>query len=317
MPMTTSRIAVASGAPGAGPSGAGPDWAVDAVRDGGGEPVGLGQPADGLIWVGRPRADDLRRALADQPGVRWVQLPVAGVEAVADGGLFADGRVWTSAKGLYAGPVAEHALALALAGLRVLPDRIRATSWGREGGTSLYGRRVTILGGGGITEELLRLLAPFGVEATVVRRRADPLRGAARTVPTSQLHEVLPGALVVFLALALTPATVGIIGAGELALMDADAILVNVARGRHVDSNALADALAAGRIAGAGLDVTDPEPLPDGHRLWAEPRCIVTPHTADTWEMVRPLLSGRIRTNVGRFVAGEPLEGLVDVAAGY
>ena len=117
------------------------------------------------------------------------------------------GRVWTSAKGLYARPVAEHALMLALAGLRILPERIRAHSWGTPAGTSLYGAPVTILGGGGITEELLRLLAPFGVEATVVRRQAEPVPGAARTVTTAELDDVLPGALVVFLALALTPET--------------------------------------------------------------------------------------------------------------
>jgi phosphoglycerate dehydrogenase-like enzyme len=309
-----TRIAVGSGPD---PTVARPEWVAEAVRAGGGEAVGIDEPADALIWVGRPRPDELRAVLATQPDIRWVQLPLAGVEAVAAGGLFDDGRVWTSAKGLYAGPVAEHALMLALAGLRLLPERIRATSWGASGGTSLYGQPVTILGGGGITEELLRLMAPFGVEATVVRRRADPVPGAARTVTTDALRDVLPGALVVFLALALTPATIGIIGAEELGLMDRRTVLVNVARGRHVDGEALADSLAAGGIAAAGLDVTDPEPLPDGHRLWTEPNCVITPHTADTWEMVRPLLAGRIRTNVGRWVAGQPLDGLVDATAGY
>ena len=145
--------------------------------------------------------------LEDQPGLRWVQLPFAGVENAVAAGVIDPGRTWTSAKGLYAQPVAEHALMLALAGLRVLPERIRAHSWGTPAGTSLYGAPVTILGGGGITEELLRLLAPFGVEATVVRRQAEPVPGAARTVTTAELDDVLPGALVVFLALALTPAT--------------------------------------------------------------------------------------------------------------
>ena len=168
-----------------------------------------------------------------------------------------------------------------------------------------------------MTEELLRLLAPYRVRATVVRRRPDPVPGAVRTVPNAALHSVLPGALVVFLALALTPETIGIIGAAELGLMDRRAHLVNVARGRHVHTDALADALAAGSLAGAGLDVTEPEPLPDGHRLWAEPRCIITPHTADTIEMIRPLLARRITANVRHFVAGEALEGVVDPASGY
>jgi phosphoglycerate dehydrogenase-like enzyme len=244
-------------------------------------------------------------------------LPWAGVEAVAGSGLFDTARVWTCAKGSYAEPVAEHALALALAGLRHLPERITARTWGKPKGTSLYDADVTILGGGGIATSLLEQLAPFRVRATVVRRQADPVPGAARTLPTAGLHDALPGALVVFLALALTPETTGIIGAPELALMDERAWLVNVARGRHVDTAALVEALRAGSIAGAALDVTEPEPLPDGHELWTMPNAIITPHSADWPEIVTELLAARIATNVARFAAGEPLDGVIDPAAGY
>src|ERR1700728_4740366 len=113
-------------------------------------------------------------------------------------------RIWTCAKGAYAQPVAEHALTLALAGLRLLPTRIAARSWGAQGGTSLFGEQVTILGGGGITRSLLELLAPFEVEATVVNRSGNPVLGAARTVAVSDLDSTLSGALVVVLALSLT-----------------------------------------------------------------------------------------------------------------
>jgi phosphoglycerate dehydrogenase-like enzyme len=99
--------------------------------------------------------------------------------------------------------------------------------------------------------------------------------------------------------------------------MDPSSWLVNVARGRHVDTGALVTALQDGSIAGAALDVTDPEPLPDGHPLWDLSNCIITPHTADTIEMVVPLLAERIRTNVSLFAAGETLVGLVDPEAGY
>jgi phosphoglycerate dehydrogenase-like enzyme len=92
---------------------------------------------------------------------------------------------------------------------------------------------------------------------------------------------------------------------------------VNVARGRHVDTGALVAALDRGQIGGAALDVTDPEPLPDGHPLWTQPRCIITPHTADTPDMTQRPLALRIRENVARFAAGEPLLGLVDPLAGY
>jgi phosphoglycerate dehydrogenase-like enzyme len=155
------------------------------------------------------------------------------------------------------------------------------------------------------------------VRATVVRRNPDPVAGAERTLPTSRLHEALATARIVFVALALTPETTGIIGSAELAAMRPDGWLVNVARGRHVDTAALVAALDGGGIAGAALDVTEPEPLPDGHPLWGRPNCIITPHTADTAEMMDRLLAVRIRDNVARFAAGKPLEGVVDPAAGY
>ena len=247
--------------------------------------------------------------------MRWVQLPSAGIELMTD--VIDGARTWTCAKGAYARPVAEHALALALAGLRELPSRVSARSWGAQAGTSLFGEAVTIVGGGGIAQSLLELMAPFEVETTVVNRSGAPVSGATRTVPVASLDDALPGALVVVLALALTPETRGIIAAEQLGRMEKTAWLVNVARGAHVDSDALVSALRDQEIAGAALDVTDPEPLPDGHPLWDLPNCIITPHTADTIAMVLPLLAARIRTNVSRFAAGETLVGLVDAEAGY
>jgi phosphoglycerate dehydrogenase-like enzyme len=306
--VPTPRIAVGPVAPA---------WVTQAVEDGGGEVVGADDRPDALVWLDLRDADALRDALARAPSVRWVQLPAAGVEAAAARGLFDDGREWTSAKGTYGEPVAEHALTLALAGLRDLPRRVRATSWGRPGGATLYDADVTVLGGGGISQALIALLQPFRARVTVVRRQPGPVPGAARTVTQDRLHEVLPGARVVFLALALTPETTGIIGPTELGLMGGDAWLVNVARGRHVVTDALVAALRSGAIGGAALDVTDPEPLPDGHPLWGLPNVIITPHTADWPEIVEQLLARRIAANVARFAAGRPLEGRVDPHAGY
>jgi phosphoglycerate dehydrogenase-like enzyme len=287
-----------------------------AVRDGGGMPAAADGPADALVWLD-PADPHGMRAAADMTGARWVQLPNAGIENFTAAGVIDPGRIWTCAKGAYAEPVAEHALMLALAGLRSLPERIMARSWGEPAAVSLYDERVTILGGGGITACLLPLLAPFRVEATVVRRSGAPVPGAARTLPSERLAEALPDALVVFVALALTPETEHVIGAPELAAMRPASWLVNVARGKHVDTGALVGALDSGPIGGAALDVTDPEPLPDGHPLWGRENCIITPHTADTPEMTDHLLARRVRVNVARFAAGEPLDGLVDVAAGY
>jgi phosphoglycerate dehydrogenase-like enzyme len=291
------------------------DWAAEAIRRGGGEPVTLDQDPVGLVWTDGAAMDALRDALA--PGITWVQLPQAGTERVFEAGVIDHARQWTSAKGAYADPVAEHALALILAGLRLLKVRARASSWGKQGGVSLFGQPVTVVGGGGIATVLLRLLKPFGTPVTVVRRQAVPMPGAARTLGPDRLAEALAGARAVVLAPALTPATRGLIGPAELAAMEPYGWLVNVGRGGLVDTGALVDALRAGQIGGAGLDVTDPEPLPAGHPLWDLPNCLITPHTADTEEMTRPLLADRIAENVRRLTAGQELIGLVDPDLGY
>jgi phosphoglycerate dehydrogenase-like enzyme len=121
----------------------------------------------------------------------------------------------------------------------------------------------------------------------------------------------------VVLAAALTAGTRHLLGRAELALMKPTAHLVNIARGPLVDTEALVDALAGGTLASAALDVTDPEPLPDGHPLWAEPRAIVTCHSADTPEMTTPLLAERVRINVEAFLSHGRFEGVVDPGAGY
>ncbi len=291
-----------------------------AVREAGGEVAELSPATRGLIWLSYSQADRLGATLAANPQIQWVQLPWAGVDAFS--GILAEQArtdlLWTSAKGAYAQPVAEHALALSLALLRVLPKRARASSWSTaHEGRSLYGRSVVIIGAGGIALELIRLLEPFATKITVVRRSDEPVPGAHRTVLTGDLAEVLPGADLVIVAAALTKDTHHLIGAPELALMRPEANLVNIARGPLVDTNALMAALSAGVISGAALDVTDPEPLPDGHPLWNEPRCLITPHSADTPEMTAPLLAERIRLNVRAFLADGRFVGVVDPRAGY
>jgi phosphoglycerate dehydrogenase-like enzyme len=290
---------------------------VRAVRIAGGEPTPVDADADALVWLDPSDLGGLGQALKATPAARWVQLPFAGIERVAEAGLLDTDRTWTCAKGAYAEPVAEHALMLALAGLRLLRQRIRARSWGENGGESLYDQPVTILGGGGIATSLISLLAPMRCPVTVVRRQADPVPGAARTLRTEQRLEALAGAKVVVVALALTPATERVIGPAELAAMRPDAWLVNVARGRHVDTDALVTALRERAIGGAALDVTDPEPLPDGHPLWDLDNCIITPHTADTDEMIDRMLGRRIEANVAAFASGRPLLGVIDPTAGY
>ena len=287
---------------------------VDAVRQGGATVGALAQ-ADALIWADPQRAEMYPQMIATAPQVRWIQLPYAGIEPFVE---HLDARyVWTCGKGVYAPPVAEHALALALAGLRGIATFARADRWLAPIGRNLIGARVLILGGGGICSSLLSLLEPFGCEVTVFRHRDEPIAGARVITDRSQLDAALPDTDVVVVALALTAQTRGIVDDAFLSRMAAHAWLVNVGRGGHVVTDDLVRALLDARIGGAALDVTDPEPLPHGHRLWSIPNCIITPHIANTPEMGLPLIAARVRENVARFVAGQPLVGLVDVALGY
>jgi phosphoglycerate dehydrogenase-like enzyme len=291
-------------------------WLEGAVDQGGGQVVAPAE-AGALVWGHHADPDGLSAMLDAHPQLAWVQLPWAGVEVYVPVIAAHAERRWTCGKGVYAEPVAEHALGLALAGLRRIGAYARASEWGTPEGRNLLGARITILGGGGITESLLRLLGPFGCDVTVVRQHPDPLPGATRVVGTDELDDALRGADVVFLALALTPATRGILDARRLALLSDHTWIVNVARGAHIVTDDLVAALAAGQVGGAALDVTDPEPLPAGHPLWSEPRCLITPHTANTVEMAEPLLRARVAENVRRWIAGEDLLGPVDPAAGY
>jgi phosphoglycerate dehydrogenase-like enzyme len=293
---------------------AAPGWVIDAVAAGGAQIVPPCE-ATALVWADPQDADGLGEVLQLAPDVEWVQLPWAGVERFIH--LVDHRRHWTCGKGVYAEPVAEMALTLALAGMRGLGDYARASRWTGPQGRNLHGARVTIAGGGGITTSLVRMLQPFQPHITVVRQQVQHMDGVDDVVEADRFADALPGADLVVLALALTPDTVGLISADELAMMERHTWLVNVARGRHIVTDDLVRALQHEVIGGAGLDVTDPEPLPPGHPLWSQARCIITPHVGNTPAMAAPLLSERITSNVRRYVAGDPLLGRIDPNLGY
>ena len=293
---------------------------VDAVVARGGVVAPLSDSTRGIVWLSEKHSDELAEVLEAHPEIQWVQLPWAGVDAFASIlARFADRPfpLWTSAKGAYSEPVAEQTLALTLALLRRFPQKARSATWAEKSGTSLFGLTVVLVGAGGIAREIIRLFAAFDVRITVVRRSAEPLEGADQTVTASELAAVLPSADVVILAAASTGETAQLIGERELRLMKPSAVLVNIARGALIDTDALVRALAEGEIAGAGLDVTDPEPLPDDHPLWSEANCLITSHSADTPEMTAPLLAGRITLNVEAFHGSAGFVGVVDPVAGY
>jgi D-3-phosphoglycerate dehydrogenase len=284
-----------------------PDPEVEAaVREAGGEIAPLAE-ADGLIWVDS-NPDGFPAELPDR--VRWVQLPSAGVERWLD--RIDRERQWTSAARAFGRGVAEHALALMLAGTRHLHEFARTRTWTRPEIHRLEGATVAIIGTGSIGRALIELLEPFQVEVLAVTRR-----GRDGTLPIERVGEVWPRAQFVVIAAPATDATRHLVGAGELAAMREDAWLVNVARGALVDTDALVGALAAGEIAGAALDVTDPEPLPDGHPLWTEPRALITPHVANPDVTLMQDLARLAGDQVSRLVAGEPLLSPIDPDAGY
>lgn len=296
---------------------AGPSWLDEvgtAVEAGGGTMVDDIDAATAVVWSAWVDPAELADLLGERPRISWIQLMTSGADTVA---RYLDDRVWTSAKGAYSQPIAEWALGATIAVLRGFPDYVTARRWERLPGRSLAGARVTILGGGGIAESLIGLLRPFDARVTVVRRQADRPVDGARVVGPDRLAEVAADTDVLVVALALTPETTGIVDAELINRLPDRCVIVNVARGEHVDTDALVDALVQGRLGGAALDVADPEPLPSDHPLWSLDRVLVTPHVSCPFEVARPLLLNRITDNVARRRAGRDLIGVVDRRRGY
>jgi phosphoglycerate dehydrogenase-like enzyme len=278
----------------------------------------LSSDVEALVWTDYARPDLLVEVLDANPQLKWVQLPFAGVDAFNQ--IIQRPLAFTSAKRSYSEPVAEHALMLAMALGRILPQRVKALSWGKKFAASLYDEDVLIVGGGGIAQELVRLLAPFRAKVTVVRlRTSEPFdgHGITQVVGFDQLDSALQTAKFVFLACALTDQTRKLFDARRFGMMRTDSYLVNVARGEVIDQDALLEALDSRQIAGAGIDVAYPEPLPDNHPLFGRDDLIVTPHTADTMEIVQRLFAERLRVNVTAWLEQKPLTGVVDPKLGY
>ncbi len=249
--------------------------------------------------------------------LRWLQMLTQGFENAQAHGVPA-GVTVTNAGDAYSPAVAMHAVALLLAVQRRFPamaaNQMKG-EWNRSMSsamTSPAGSTVAICGFGSIGQEIARLLRAFGARVIALTRGAGPHALADESLPIGRLREALPRVDAIVLALPLDASTRHLIGAGELALLRKTAALVNISRGGIVDTAALAEALQSGAIAGAGLDVTDPEPLPAGHPLWTAPNLLVSPHVAGAVGKVGfDRLADVAAGNVGRFLAGEPLAHIV------
>jgi phosphoglycerate dehydrogenase-like enzyme len=294
------------------------DELVRAVVRGGGR-VEDAERADVVIWTDPNDPLGLRDVLG-RSRARWVQLPLAGIEEFVAQDVLDPERTWTSAKGIYGRACAEQALTFMLAGSRRIHEHIGRMGWRPETRIphrQLQGSVVALVGTGGIGRALRRLLRPFRVRLLAVNRSGDPFEGADRTATKESLPEIAAQADFLILAAALTDETRHIVNAHLLSRMQGHAWVVNVARGGLIDTPALVEALNTGAIGGAGLDVTEPEPLPDGHALWECRDALITPHVANTLDMSLPQLEERVRRNVRRFAQNRPLEGLVDPVLGY
>ena len=275
-----------------------------------------------ISWDSLP----IEAVLDAAPRIEWLHQRGAGIDRIAGPGLVQSGIVVTNGSGNHAPNIAEHVLGLMLAFARQLPALIRAqqaAQWKPPRAEQLFelsGQTLAVVGAGSIGRALGVRAAALGLRVLGVRRSAraeEDVPGFTRIVGIEGLDEVLAEADHVAIALPLTDETRGLFSAARLARMKPGAHLYNVGRGGLVDHAALLDALHSGRLAGAGLDVTDPEPLPADSPLWHAPGVIVTAHssgnTPHSFERYRALLL----ENLGRWSRGEPLLNVVDLRLGY
>lgn len=247
------------------------------------------------------------------PSLRYVQLLSAGADTFAP--KVPPGVTLCDAQGVHSSPTAEWAVAATLAMQRELPGFLRSQDLGRwdyQPTAEVSGQRVLIVGHGDIGAAIEARLAPFGVTFDRVARRARPGDGVAST---ADLPDLLPRADVVVVIVPLTPDTRGMVDAGFLSSMKEGSLLVNAARGPVVVTDALVAALQSRRIR-AAVDVTDPEPLPEGHPLWTCPGLLLTPHVAGSVPGTARRAYALVGDQLRRFVAGGALRNVVGTA-GY
>ena len=255
--------------------------------------------------------------------LRWIQLGSAGFEAYLAPGVLAPSTNVTNCTGAYGPAVAEHTFAMVLSLMKRLPayrDDQRAHVWTDKGMvSSMCGARVLVLGAGDIGLCFARLCTAVGATCVGVRRHvpsqasAEYAQAFASVVTMDALAKELPKADVVASFLPSSPETRGLVGTEFLASMKPGSYLVNAGRGDLIDQVALRAALEGGRLAGAALDVTTPEPLPAEDPLWDAPNLIVTPHVAGFWHLHSTLerVVALATDNLGRYARGEELRNLV------
>ena len=267
-----------------------------------------------------------REVFASASRLRWVQSPAVGVGSLMFPELLASPVVLTSARGIRARSIAEHVLGVTIALARRIPATLRAQAehrWAQEEleteTSTLHGQRMGIVGLGAIGVEIVKIAAPFGFRISAIRRRAGqgPPDGVESVWTPDRLPDLLAQSDVVVLAAPHTPETKRLIGRAQIDRMKRGALIVNIARGKLVDDEALIEALRDGRLGGAALDVFSQEPLEPSSPYWDLPNVIVTPHTSGAMKDYWTPLVALFADNLRRFEKGEPLLNVVDKVAGY
>ena len=262
--------------------------------------------------------------LKSAPGLRWLHLQSAGVNGYEKREIYANPEIIvTRAAGVHAPAMAEHALGMALSLTRKLPELYTHQLAGKwepvHARKELHDAQVLMLGTGYLASAITPLVKAFGCRITGLRRdTGKPLPpDYDRMLPPEKLHEALSQADYIFSTLPFTEKTRHLLDRAAFAAVKPGAILVNIGRGGTIDHEALLEALEDGRLAGAGLDVTEPEPLPEGHTLWKAPNVIITPHCSAWSDATDVRRYDTFLRLLGMFLRGETLPGQIDFEAGY
>ena len=262
--------------------------------------------------------------IAGAANLRWLQLASAGVNGVITPEIKARDLIITNAKGIHAEPITEHMFGMLLMITRRLGaawDRQKLEKWNGEGlgdhVTLLAGKTLGILGVGAIGGQSARVGKAFDMHVVGLRRTGEPHEHIDQMYTLDQTHEFLAASDVIMNSLPKTEKTMGFLGPQEFEAMKPGAILINTGRGSTVKTDAMLAALASGKLSAALLDVTDPEPLPEGHPLWTTPNVFITPHYSGAHPEYDERADKIFLENLRRYLAGETLMNVVDKEEGY
>ena len=281
------------------------------------------QIAEADAFIGNIKPDQVRIG----KNLKWVQVMAAGVENVlhlSGGNDLRDSGIVLTNNQIVQGPeIADHAMAMLLMLSRGLnkfaANRLTETWQARPyGGIELRGRNAVVIGCGGIGTQISVRAWAFGMNVTCIDPEDIPYTPfIQKVVKPDQINEVIPQADVVFISVPHTEKSHKMMGPQQFELMKKDSYFIAVSRGGIYDMPSLVRALDNKRLAGAGVDVTDPEPLPKGHALWKFDNAVITPHIAGRSDKDRARMVGTIQENIRRFVDGRPLINVVDKQKGY